>query len=325
MVNLIIPVYKARDTLPQALDSLVAQIKKTFIVTIVQDCDEEDYKDIIDEYRRRGLQIRFVCMPENLGPGCARQYGMDIDAMCDYFMFLDADDMLYPRAIDVLYHEAKLHNADIVSSGFVGENEHAATFFDVMDTPVTWMHGKIYRAQFLRDNNIRFKPDIRLNEDSYFNLVAINCTKNKYKIKEYTYLWRENKSSITRAEERINYLTKSWIQYIKSQIYGIEDIIKITGDIETSLLAMTLNNMYTQMMEAVYYKLPIEESKPKCLALGKNKLIREKINTEEFWRTLHSVLKPTLLKKDALIFLKMRFCDWLNEYILGEEVEIDIK
>ena len=50
MVNIIIPTYKARDTLPKALDSLVAQTKTMFIVTIVQDCDGEDYSDIIKEY-----------------------------------------------------------------------------------------------------------------------------------------------------------------------------------------------------------------------------------------------------------------------------------
>ena len=49
MVNLIIPTYKARDTLPAALDSLVAQTKKLFIITIVQDADDEDYTDIIQE------------------------------------------------------------------------------------------------------------------------------------------------------------------------------------------------------------------------------------------------------------------------------------
>ena len=37
--NIIIPTYKARETLPKALDSLVAQTKDMFLVTIVQDGD----------------------------------------------------------------------------------------------------------------------------------------------------------------------------------------------------------------------------------------------------------------------------------------------
>ena len=72
IVDIIIPTYKARETLPKALDSLVAQTKKMFIITIVQDADEEDYSDIIEEYKKRGLSIRLVTLKDNRGPGGAR-------------------------------------------------------------------------------------------------------------------------------------------------------------------------------------------------------------------------------------------------------------
>ena len=185
MVNLIIPTYKARETLPKALDSLVAQTKKMFIVTIVQDCDGEDYSDIIEEYKSRGLQIRLVSLNDNRGPGGARQAGMDADKMCDYFMFLDSDDMLMPRAIELLYREAKLNDADIVSSDFIAERKATpGVLMDVMETPVTWCHGRIYKAKYLRDNNIRFLDWLRVNEDAYFNLIAHNCTNKKIKVKD---------------------------------------------------------------------------------------------------------------------------------------------
>ena len=60
IVNIIIPTYKARETLPKALDSLVAQTKDMFLVTIVQDGDGEDYSDIVTEYKRRGLKNLFA-------------------------------------------------------------------------------------------------------------------------------------------------------------------------------------------------------------------------------------------------------------------------
>ena len=57
MVGVIIPTYKAKDVLPHALDSLVAQTKRMFIVCISIDGDDEDYSEIIEEYKRRGLKI----------------------------------------------------------------------------------------------------------------------------------------------------------------------------------------------------------------------------------------------------------------------------
>ena len=57
MFNIVIPVYKARDTLPELLNCLTAQTYKMFIVTISQDGDGEDYSDIIQEYRKRMWDI----------------------------------------------------------------------------------------------------------------------------------------------------------------------------------------------------------------------------------------------------------------------------
>ena len=71
MVELGIPVYKARDTIRDTLNSLVAQTRKRFITCLSIDGDGEDYSDIIKEYQDRGLNIR-VIEGENGGPGMAR-------------------------------------------------------------------------------------------------------------------------------------------------------------------------------------------------------------------------------------------------------------
>ena len=320
LVNIIIPTYKARETLPNALDSLVAQTKKMFMVTIVQDHDDEDYSDIIKEYYRRGLKIWLIQTPENVGPGRARQYGIDKTNMCDYCMFLDADDMLLPRAVEVLYHEAKLQDADLISSSFMVEQLHKpALFMDVENTPVTWTHGKIYKLDYLRKNNIRFLDELRLNEDSYFNLVAVNSTDKKFKVKEITYLWRDNPKSLTRDRTSSTFFERSWEQYIYSQVHGLIDIERITGKVGPNLVAATLNNMYNHIMEAIYRKKPLEKAKEMCLQLKHFKSLEEAMNVKDFWQTIHSIVKGTILKDNTLIFCKMRFCDWLNEFILEKE------
>ena len=118
LLNIIIPVYKARDTLPDTLNSLMAQTRHNFITTIVNDCDGIDYSDIIEKYRKF-LSIKYIVREENGGPGLACQTGLDENykstPMCDYVMFVDADDMLMPRAVDLLYTEAKKNFVDLVS------------------------------------------------------------------------------------------------------------------------------------------------------------------------------------------------------------------
>ena len=328
MVDLIIPTYKARDTLPAALDSLVAQTKKLFIVTIVQDADGEDYTDIVEEYRRRGLKIRLLKMEQNSGPGMARQYGMDKDSMSKFFMFMDSDDILNPRAIEVLTREAEMTNSDIVVSDFIVDTKgEPGMVMSVDNTPCTWTHGKIYKAEFLRKNNIRFHPSLRLNEDSYFNLVATNCTQNKVKIHEVTYIWHQNNNSLTRAEGQVGFFVKSWVQYVYSQVWGLNDIIDRIGPIQPELVAATLINIYTHHMKA----LGVEISKQCKMddfinveqmlgTLKENPTIVDAIHAKQFWEYISRNLKGCEMFDNNLVFYKMRFCDWMRKYVIDSLV-----
>lgn len=663
MVDIIIPTFRARGTLPAALDSLVAQTKKMFIVTVVQDCDGEDYSDIIEEYKRRGLKVRLIQTEKNGGPGAARQRGMDSDKMSEFFMFMDADDILNPRAIEILSREIKLHNADLATSDFlVNEKADIPTYMSVDNTPCTWCftagtpiltkdgyrpieelkigdlvythdgslqpisnvmthiaenivstdisgalsvtttdnhkffirqnselvkkplkelqhrdrvalfklpsnrnisvdpalayiigryvgdgwktskkvklksgekeyysyflcsskeeknyliqklseanitfgyhyrkdrediqeytlyvknkelikyiddcgryaidkhfpteflqwddkslsallqgyfeadgctieragkllnktmtiskrlaletalilrtlgktptytvtkldnttqivvgkkckrhdeyqiqwyvdencaryvmqndnfcttygmelktqknqtvynitvennhsyiagdfivsncHGKIYRAQYLRDKNIRFFPGLRLNEDSYFNLVATNCTKKRIKIREVTYIWNQQNNSLTHKDGIIGFHVKSWEQYIFSQVQGLLDIVDRNGEVDPALVAATLINVYTHHMKALCgnvaplckvedFKSAAEELK----RLTRSPEVSSALKSKDFWNYLCENLKACEMFDGNLVFYKMRFCDWLKEYLWEE-------
>jgi len=326
IIDLIIPTYKARETLPAALDSLVAQTKKLFIVTIVQDCDGEDYSDIIEEYKRRGLKIRLLQMEKNSGPGLARQYGMDKDTMCKYFMFMDSDDILNPRAIEALSREAELNNADLVFSDFiVNRNAMPAFVMDVEKTPCTWCHGKIYKAEYLRKNNIRFHNELRLNEDSYFNLVAANCTTKKFRIHEITYIWQQNKNSLTNANGELAFFIKSWADYLRSQIDGLISITEKVENLDPGLTAATFINMYSHHMKALSSVVDKEVNPDDYILVEKelkklkqNEKIMGMLKTKQFWDYIARQLKGSEMFGENLVFYRMRFCDWLKMYITEE-------
>lgn len=314
MIAVGVPVYKARDTLPALLDSLVAQTKKMFIVYLSIDCDGEDYSDIIEEYRRRGLAINIISLPENVGPGLARQAVIDNCKMCEYVMFADSDDIFTPRAVEVLSREIQRNACDIVSSSFIREykNDPSPIYNPLKQSTVTWFHGKIYRKQYLVENNIRFSEKIRFDEDAYFNLVAFNCTNKKFMLEEVTYIWRDNNKSLTRSGD---FFEKSWLSYIISQIDGLHKIIEIKKDLIPDLLSMTIINIYKTFMRAVYYNYNIDKAK-EILKTLKTELILSKIETEEFWKTINEELKASeFIDKEHLLFYSQRFPDWLKEFI----------
>ena len=318
MLNLIVPTYKARETLPALLDSLVSQTKKNFFTTLVQDCDGEDYGDIIDTYRARGLNLKLLQLQENVGPGMACQAGIDASEQFEYLMFADADDMLMPRAVEVLHHEAKIRDADLISSNFMRENADGSS--EVMiasQTPCTWRHGKIYKRKFLVDNNIRYIPEIRVNEDAFFNLVVANCAEKKFFLNEVTYLWRHNKNSLTRARKPEEWVRDSWSKYVNSQAKGLQKIEELKGEINPELAGLTFINIYNETMLAYYYKADLEEAKPYYKEITQLKEFEKFTYNPNFWKAVGANVKGAIFHYDSLIFYNKNFMEWFNEDLKG--------
>ena len=316
LLNIIIPVYKARDTLPDTLNSLMAQTRHNFITTIVNDCDGIDYSDIIEKYRKF-LSIKYIVREENGGPGLACQTGLDENykstPMCDYVMFVDADDMLMPRAVDLLYTEAKKNFADIVSGEILCEKEGQEAFVIHKDKYLTWRHAKIYRARYLQEIGLRFPPEPRVNEDSYFNLVAHLLTEKKYGIEEPLYLWRRNLSSITRSEEDFH-ITHNF-EYLQAQVMGARRILKSEYRYK---LGPTFFNIYKAYeLEFLFHKEELEKS---------NKLVNELFVMPETFKifkdarfiyNLAEFCKQTEFTDGKLIFYPHSFNSWCGFFGLN--------
>ena len=123
ILNIIIPLYKGKEVIKDCLNSLCAQTKKEFFVTIIQDFDDEDYTEIIREYSKK-LHILFLKNNENIGAGLTRQRGIDISDRFDYLLFLDVDDMLNPRAAELLYTYSKSKFAAVTTSKIIVEKKY---------------------------------------------------------------------------------------------------------------------------------------------------------------------------------------------------------
>lgn len=315
MVEVAIPVYKARDTLPNALDSLVAQTKKNFIVCLSIDGDGEDYSDIITEYQRRGLKFR-ILNEENGGPGAARQHALDT-TQCQYIMFLDSDDMYTPRAVEVLYRGIHKSNADMGRSSFVRENISGEDqIIQYNANTITWFHGKIYRVSYLRDNDIRFLPNLRIDEDAYFNLIAWNATTNRIETPEITYIWRHNPNSLTRQDNHPVYFANTYLGYVRSQVCGLSKLFDIRPDTDQTLVILTFINIFYYYMEAKYRGLPLEPIEQMMSFLKMTPWILKVVNNLDNWTfALEKVRCGAVYDNEKVVFFKETFYEWTRRVI----------
>ena len=311
------PVYHARDTLPAALDSLICQTMKEFKVCISIDGDEDKYEDIINTYEERGLNIRTIYSEVNEGPGMARQKILD-STDCKYITFLDADDMFMPRAVQVMYNEIESHKYNLVRGSFIQERgDKEDRVMKASDNVVTWFHSKMYLVGYLRLKNIRFLPEIRADEDAYFNSIAWNSTPNKGLIEEVLYLWRNNENSITRSRSTKEYFLETSYYYVHGQIEALKKIYQITNVIIDPLINQTLINIYYYCMKARFYKADQEKLEECVVTLKDEEWMKKWLNNGANWlEILNSAKTGAVYDNEYAVFFEEPFNKWIHRLLI---------
>lgn len=103
-VSVIVPAYNMAHLVKDAIKSVVDQTMSDWECLVVDDCSHDHPSDVVQRFvdgtPLRG-KVRFAKTPENLGLSGARNYGFS-QAKGKYVLFLDADDLLAPNALDTL-------------------------------------------------------------------------------------------------------------------------------------------------------------------------------------------------------------------------------
>lgn len=222
-IDIIIPYYKAVETLPRALASVAMQSMAGHIaVTVVDDCSGDGQLEaIVEKFWGIGMDIRAIALEENKGPGHARQVGLDATEG-DYVFFMDADDTLEGSlGIEKLAMTIERDGLDIVSGAFIEETETGV----MVSHPVnmTWVFGKLYRRRFLERFGVRFN-DTRANEDVGFNCVCAALTDRVKHIPQTVYCWHWAANTITRANHGEYTYSHGHTGFVENMIWAYDEM-----------------------------------------------------------------------------------------------------
>ena len=206
MVSIIVPVYNIRSYLPHCVKSLLGQTYGDIEIILVDDGSTDGSDKLCDSLAASDRRIFAIHKP-NGGLSDARNAGLD-RARGQWVLFVDGDDYLAPRAVELLMKEAE-KDVDFVQflyhetedTDWLPHEEQAAQSEVCTDNAVMWHRlyelggvaasscTKLWNARIFEKT--RFQKGILHEDEELMNRVLPHCRKAVYtKLELYGYVFR---------------------------------------------------------------------------------------------------------------------------------------
>ncbi|MEU4036719.1 glycosyltransferase family 2 protein [Streptomyces collinus] len=205
-VTVTVIVYNDAARLPRAVASLRAQTHADIEIIISDDHSTDDTPRVARELAAQDHRIRYLRLPENSG-GCSAPRNRAIEiARAPYLMFLDSDDELPPRAVELLLAEHREREVDFTMGAVRRvrvDNGRRSTWMPHLVTERRTLDGieddprllfehlstsKMYARAFLDRHQLRFPEGIHY-EDQLFSAQAYCLAKAFTIIPDPVYVW----------------------------------------------------------------------------------------------------------------------------------------
>ena len=242
-LSIIIPVYNVEKYLDRCLNSIVTgnvNMLGMIEVFVIDDGSSDQSGRIADRYAEQYPCVN-VIHQKNAGVATARNIGIKV-SWGEWIHFVDSDDWLqtgaiaeivevmrkYPTADILLFdawkNEGKIENSWEHSdkpevwtdSCDIRHLQYCAMYYPFGNkhrkVPVAAPWDKIYRRDFLKENDICFRDELRVLDDMVFNIECFGAAKEVVYSKEKIYHYRYVSDSITNSykSDRVEQDMKVW-------------------------------------------------------------------------------------------------------------------
>ena len=248
LISVIIPIYNCEKYLSECIESVINQTYKNIEILLVNDGSIDNSQKLCEKYAKADLRIKLF-NKNNGGPSSARNVGLN-HSTGEYIAFVDSDDVLDHRYIEILYELIKINHADISSCGYDtilpnGEIIQCQQFdqevfgpkigdINRSHYPYTVWH-LLFKSKLIGntrfDENVYYLEDLKFVDEIFMkcNFIVGNSM--------ILYHRKAHEESITEKRYRVDNFPKYF-----TLIYALEDMCNITQD---------CNTLYTQRIISI--------------------------------------------------------------------------
>lgn len=233
LVSIIVPIFNAERYLDKCVGSILRQTYKNIELILVDDGSKDNSGNICKKYTNLDERVLLI-QGENHGVSFSRNVGIE-NVSGEYIAFIDADDSINEKYIERLlynieeadlsvcgYYEINSQN-DIIDSNLSGERvdkvkssqEFLRDIFTMTYGYQGYIWNKLFKADIIKDNCIRFDTEIYYNEDRLFVFeYLLKCQQIYYSDEPLYYYFMNNTGAM--ALTRNNVFNKKMISELEA-------------------------------------------------------------------------------------------------------------
>ena len=221
------PVYNTMPYLTQSICSVQAQTLQDWELLVIDDGSTDGSGEEAEQFAAKDPRIRVFHQP-NSGISAARNKALSL-VRGKYIGFVDADDLLQPTMYETMVQAAEANNCEIVSVGHISFDDDSVLGTSYLSLPpeqvltrddivrfipdlsqkktFLYIWRRLFCADLIRANNIRFDPAISVGEDTIFCLECFLHAQRTIALHQALYMYRHRPGSAMRSDAfRPNYL-----------------------------------------------------------------------------------------------------------------------
>ena len=311
LVSVIIPVYNVESYLSRCLDSVLNQTYKDIEIILIDDGSTDNSLKICNKYQKKDKRIK-VISNTNHGVSYTRNCGIDA-AKGNYIIFIDSDDYIDNRMIEILYNSLINNDVDfsmcnicsITEKGDIIKATYNAT--NIVDNQefmeniynFDYSYGYPINKLFKRKTigNIRFKENIHFMEDFTFICDVMRNVKNVYYCNDVLYYYVQRKNSSTH-----NTYSDRWLSKVDVQKYILDNYYPKFNE------KCRVDFLYDYLMNAYYSYSFLKVNKKKTNEVDLIKLKKKYYNVviKSKYTGLFKKIKLFINCNFPLLFFKLR-------------------
>lgn len=314
-LSIIIPNYNSGKLLLRCINSILKETSDDYEIVIVDDGSTDNSIQLLPD----NAKIK-VFRQENNGVSSARNKGLK-NAKAKYIMFVDADDTLSPdwgkelaalrtgKADLVVYNYCNdCKKITIINQGKKYIADECSMYIEKsLKNPTKYMTvwGKFFKSTIIKNNSLKFDPDLRLGEDGQFVLQYLMKAQNIEERPTYMYHYQNNSNSVMRTFDRSK---------VKDYLFSLKETRKIIINQKSEKLnhwfsfyiAMHVNLMMVHQVFDVENKEAYRNKISLMKEIVENKIIYQALKDISPFECNSVRMLPILFIKLRLYFLAAR-------------------